>query len=328
MKETLNAIRVALFFLIGLAVIYVVYTTLSRKDFRGSNGYRVTALFNDMSTLSPEDDVRMAGVKIGKVEATELREGKGMAVLSIDKRYSEIPHDSVATISLGNLLGKNYVAIEYGNPASGFLKEGDSLQTRPTASVGAVLEQLNELGRKMNVAADSFSNIGEGPTNLFNKLDAVVEENRGKIATTLANIQQLSQDLRDGKGTLGKLIESDEAHVQLMAAVQEIQLAASDARKMFADVQDLMAKMQQGNGTLGKLLYDDELAQKIDATVSNLQAFSEKLNSGEGTLGKLVNDDELYRELRSMLSQAEQSLNSISDSGPVSAVGAAAGGLF
>jgi phospholipid/cholesterol/gamma-HCH transport system substrate-binding protein len=52
------------------------------------------------------------------------------------------------------------------------------------------------------------------------------------------------------------------------------------------------------------------------------------LNSGEGTLGKLVTDDSLYIELQAMLNKADQALDSMGDSGPITAVGAVSGALF
>ena len=328
MKNSLYAIRVGLFFIIGIALTYAVYLALSRKELNENKGYHVTALFNDMSTLSPNNDVRLAGVKIGRVKETTLQDGKGLAVLIIDPRFDNIPKDSIATISMGNLLGSNFIAIEYGDPKNGFLKDGDSLRTKPTASIAAVLSQLDELGRKLNVAADSFSTIGEGPKNLFGKLNEIIDANRAKIDRIIDNADVITQDVRDGKGTIGKLIESDEAHKDLLAAVEEIRKAAEDARAMIGNVNTTMADLKSGQGVVGKLLYDKEQADKVAAIIENMNAFSQKLNSDQGTLGKLASDDELYRQLRALLSQAQQSLGSVGDSGPITAVGAAANGLF
>ncbi|MBN1403715.1 MAG: MCE family protein [Opitutales bacterium] len=328
MKDALYAIRVGLFFALGLLLTYAVYLALSRKELHAGNGYTISALFTDMSTLSPNDDVRLAGVKIGRVTETNIQGGRGLAVMLIDAKYDAIPKDSVASISMGNLLGGNFVSIEYGNEQSGFLKDGDSLDTKPTASIEAVLSQLNELGRKLNVAADSFADIGEEPKSLFAKLNQIIDDNRSKIDNTLSNLESITTDVREGKGTIGKLIESSEAHDELLATVAEIKGAAEDARKLITEAQGTLDGLKTGEGAIGKLLYDKEAAQKIDNIISNFDEFSAALNSGEGTLGKLATDDELYRQLRALLSQAQQTLGSMSDSGPISAVGAAASGLF
>jgi len=328
MKDRLNAVRVGLFFILGLALTYAVFLSLGRKDLSDKTGYRVNALFNDMSTLSPNNDVRLAGVKIGRVVETTIQDGKGLAVMLIDSKYNNIPADSVATISMGNLLGSNFVSVEWGNPQNGILKEGGRLSTKPTASIGAVLAQLDSLGRKLNVAADSFATIGEGPANLFQKLNDLIDSNRVKIDQSIDNIAAITQDIRDGKGTVGKLIESNQAHDSIIAAVDEIRAAATDARTMIDSASATLEGIRKGDGVAGKLLYDKEMADKLTQIVNNLGEFSAKLNSDKGTLGKLANDDELYRQLRALLSEAQQSLGSMSDSGPISAVGAAANGLF
>ena len=328
MNNTLYAIRVGLFFVVGMALSYGVYLALSRKDLNENKGYHVTALFDDMSTLSPNNDVRLAGVKIGRVKETTLQNGKGLAIIVIDPRFSDIPKDSVAVISMGNLPGSNFVAIQYGDPQSGFLAEGDALQTKPTASIAAVLRQLDELGRKLNVAADSLSSIGEGPRTLFGKLNELIDRNSAKVDRIIDNADAITGDIRNGKGTVGKLIESDEAHQQLIAAVEEIRKAAEDARAMINNVNATVSDLKNGQGVVGKLLYDKEQADKVAEIIGNFNDFSKKLNSGQGTLGKLASDDEIYRQLRALLSQAQQSLGSIGDSGPISAVGAVANGLF
>jgi phospholipid/cholesterol/gamma-HCH transport system substrate-binding protein len=328
MKDTLYTIRVGLFFALGIVLTYAVYLALSRKELYQGEGYSVSALFTDMSTLSPNNDVRLAGVKIGRVLETNIKDGKGVAVLLIDAKYDAIPKDSIASISMGNLLGNNFVAIDYGDPQKGMLKEGDVLETKPTASIGAVLSQLDDLGRKLNVAADSFSSIGEGPANLFSKLNELIDKDRVKLESSLDNLDAITADIRSGKGTLGKLIESNQAHDELLATMQEIRIAATDARKFMQDAQVTMDSLTKGDGVIGKLINDKEAAAKVDNIIANLNNFSEKLNSNEGTLGKLVNDDELYRQLRALLAQAQQTLGSMSDSGPISAIGAAANGLF
>ncbi|HNX04175.1 MAG TPA: MlaD family protein [Opitutales bacterium] len=328
MKERFNAVRVGLFFVLGLILTYAVFLALSRRELHEKGGYRVTAVFSDMSTLSPNNDVRLAGVKIGRVLETNLQDGKGVAVILIDGKYTSIPADSVASISMGNLLGSNFMSIEYGDPKNGILREGGVLQTKPTASIGAVLSQLDSLGRKLNVAADSFSNIGEGPANLFGKLNEMVDRDGPKLDRTIDNLAAITQDIRDGRGTIGKLMSSDEAHTQILAAVEEIRHAAEDARHMIDNANGTLEGIKNGQGVAGKLLYDRETADKLARIIDNLNEFSAKLNSDKGTLGKLAGDDELYRQLRALLSEAQQSLGAMSDSGPISAVGAAANGLF
>ncbi len=83
-----------------------------------------------------------------------------------------------------------------------------------------------------------------------------------------------------------------------------------------------------GKGTLGALVYDETAASDLKATVANFRAVSDKIAKGEGTLGKLINDDALFQTAQSTLKKADRALDSMSDSGPITAVGIVANSLF
>src|SRR5690554_2585733 len=60
MKETLNTVRVGLFFLLGLAVIWVVYEALNEGAVFRAEGFPVNAPFGDVKMLRTGDDVRVS----------------------------------------------------------------------------------------------------------------------------------------------------------------------------------------------------------------------------------------------------------------------------
>lgn len=316
-----------LFFLLGLALLYVVYTVIGSAQLRETEGYHVVARFENLKTLTPGSDVRLAGVRVGTVERTRLDQGEAEALLRIQPDV-QIPADSVATIAMASLLGQNYIALRYGSDGA-TLANGDAIATAPSADLNEVITQVGELGNKLNELADSFSGFGGGEMNeLMSNLNALVTDNRKRVDRSIANLEAITARLNSTEGTIGKLINDEEAYNQLVAAVTEVGQAATEARTMFTDARHVFSRIEQGEGSLGMLLSDETLAEELQESVANLRAFSDKLNSGEGTLGKLVTDDELYRELRAMLQKADQALDTMSDSGPISAVGTAAGALF
>lgn len=327
MHQTLNSIRVALFFLLGLGLIFVVYAVVGQNQWGRGDGYRVVAVFDDIKTLTPGSEVRIAGVRVGEVEKTELVRGQGQAVLLIEHDFA-IPQDSVARIAVASLLGQNYIAVEHGQ-ASTDLQDGDPISTAPTADFNDIINEISALGQKFNQVADSFSGLGgEDMSNLFTNLNGMVEENREQIAQIVDQLDAVTQKLNSTEGTLGRLINDDAAYEELTSMIEEIRLAASDARSTLAQTQGMLAHVQAGEGTIGKLLYDDAIALELETTVQNLNEFSVKLNSADGTLGKLINDDELYYELRAMLQKADQALDTVGDAGPITAVGTVGGALF
>jgi len=195
--------------------------------------------------------------------------------------------------------------------------------------VNEILGEVQKLGEKLNSIADGFSGFGEtGMGDLFTNLNGLVDDNRERFDTVMTNLEELTTKLNRGEGTLGKLINEDGMYTELMSVVGDFRSISEELGDALGPAREIMDKVQAGEGTLGRLLVDDTIARELEATVANMKSFSDKLNSGEGTLGKLVSDDSLYVELRSMLNKADQALDSVGDSGPITAVGAVSGALF
>lgn len=327
MNQTFQSIRVGIFFALGLALIYVVYSVIGSKQIGKSDGYTIIAEFDDIRTLSAGAEVRMAGVLIGEVSRTELVEGRGQVTLQIEDDI-RIPADSVARISMASLLGQNYLDVEYG-PSGEALQDGGQILSEAGADFNDILADIKSLGEKLDGIADSFSGFGgEGMGELFTNLNELVTDNRERFDTVMVNLEDISGQLNSSEGTLGKLINDDEMYNGILTVVEDMKGVQEDMDYALGSARELIEQVQAGEGTLGKLLVDDTIAVELEATIANMREFSEKLNSGEGTLGKLVTDDTLYVELRSMLNKADTALDSMGDSGPITAVGAVSGALF
>lgn len=327
MNNSLQTARVGLFFVMGLALIYVVYSVIGDNRLRARDGFTVDAIFDNISTLTAGADVRVAGVRVGEVQSTGLSSGKARVTLLLHNGVT-IPDDSVASIAIGSLLGQNHISIGFGS-SSRMLAEGDTLNTRPTRDFNAIFDQISDLGEKLSSMADNFAGFGDGSmSDLFTNLNSLVTDNRSKVDGILTNIEQLTAALNSTEGTLGRLINDDAAYNSLIATVESIQAAAEDARKTLQDAGAIIADVRSGQGTIGRLLYDDSIVKEIELAVQNLRGFTDALASGEGTLGKLVTDDELYTRLQSLLRRADEALDSVGDAGPLTVVGAAAGALF
>ena len=327
MNTTFQSIRVGIFFVLGILLIYAVYSVIGSRPVSGEDAVNIIAEFDDIRTLSPGAAVRMAGVRIGEVAATELAEGRGRVTLSVNPEV-KIPSDSVARINMASLLGQNYVSVEYGS-ASDLLGDGDTISAEAGPDLNEILGEVQQLGERLNQVADSFSGMGDtGMGELFTNLNELVTDNRGRFDNVLANLETLTTKLNRSEGTLGKLINEDGMYSELMSVIGELRNASGDMEEALAGARDVIARVQAGEGTLGKLLADDTIAKNLETTMLNFRDFSDKLNSGEGTLGKLVTDDSLYIELQSMLNKADRALDSMGDAGPITAAGAVSNALF
>jgi phospholipid/cholesterol/gamma-HCH transport system substrate-binding protein len=330
MNNTSQTIRVGLFFLLGLALSWITFESLNGGRFFKPRGYTLVAGFANLKGLKTGDEVRMAGVKVGAVLLTRLAAHRVEAVLAIEPD-TKIPADAVASVEQSSLLGSNYLGVTFGTPGGALLQDGGEIRTKPTVDMSEVISQLGTLGSKLEqVIGDIGKSMGSGGVNgnLFQRLDKLVTENGPKITETVSNLQDITAKIKNGEGTMGKLVNDSKVHDELLASVKEIKLAAADARTFLNDTKGIVADVKAGKGTLGVLLYDDATANSIKVTAKNLRELSDKINSGQGTLGKLLADDTMYRDLQGVMKKADRAIDGLGDSGPITAVGVVAGKLF
>lgn len=329
MNNNHQTVRVGLFFILGLALAWITFESLSGGEIFKKEGYRIIAPFANLKGLKTGDDVLMAGVKIGSVADTRLGNQRVEAVLSIDPKV-KIPDDAIASVETSSLLGAQHLAVSFGKSPTA-LKEGSEIQTKNTPDMNEVISQLGSLGAKLEQVADGVSKAlggGEGGSSMFGKIDQLVSENGPKLTETISNLQDITAKIKSSEGTLGKLVNDPKLHDDLLASVGEIKLAATDARTFMSDTKGIVAEVKAGKGALGVLLYDQATADNLRLSVTNLKEVSAKLNSGQGTLGKLLSDDTLYKDVQSTVKKADRMIDGLGDQGPITAVGVAAQSLF
>jgi len=330
MNNTSQSVRVGLFFLLGLALAWITFESLNGGRLFKQKGYTLVAGFANLKGLKTGDEVRMAGVKVGAVSLTRLAPHRVEAILNIDPDI-RIPVDAVASVEQSSLLGSNYLGVTFGTPGGALLQDKDEIKTKPTVDMSEVISQLGSLGSKLEqVVGDIGKSMGGGGENgnLFQRIDKLVTENGPKLTETISNLQDITSKIKNGEGTIGRLVNDPKMHDELVAAVGEIKLAATDARTFMSDAKGIVADVKSGKGTLGVLLYDDATANNLKVTVGNARAISDKIANGQGTLGKLLTDDGLYLSAQSTLKKADRALDGLDDSGPITAVGVVAKSLF
>lgn len=330
MNNMSQNIRVGLFFLLGLALAWITFESLNGGRLFKRAGYTLVAGFANLKGLKTGDEVRMAGVKVGAVELTRLAGHRVEALLAIEPGV-KIPADAIASVEQSSLLGSNYLGVTFGTPGGPQLKDKDEIQTKATVDMSEVISQLGNLGSKLEqVVGEIGKSLGSGGEGggVFQRIDKLVADNGPKLTETISNLQDLSAKIKAGEGTLGKLVNDPKLHDDLLASVTEIKAAAIDARTFMSDAKGIVSDVKGGKGTLGLLLYDEPTASDLKVSLTNLREVSAKLNSGQGTFGKLISDDSLYLGVQSTLRKADRALESLDDSGPITAVGVVAGKLF
>lgn len=286
---------VGLFVLAILLVLAWLSTQMGKLTLKKRPTYTVYAVFNDVSGLDVKTKVKIAGVDVGYVGNIFLKGGKAVVALDIYRQY-KIPKDSVAIIKSKSLLGEKSLEIEYGR-SNQYLHKGDYIaKTISPADIGTLItninkvfnqqnrqniskaiEKISELSEQLNeVVAENRQNIKQAIAN-FNKsmetLSEILKENRKdvklaienarlamqKLNETLENVYFLSNNLKNGKGTLGKLLVDSSLYNNIDNASSHIK--------------NIAAKIDTGKGTLGKLVNNDEAYNNLNATLRSIREY-------------------------------------------------------
>lgn len=119
-----------------------------------SDGYAVTARFDNIGGLKVRSPVKLGGVLIGRVTDIGLDQDdfRALVTMRLSKKYNKLPADSSATVNTAGLLGEQYLSVEPGGDEE-LLKNGDEIVITQSA---LVLEDL--IGKFMFSKADEEAN--------------------------------------------------------------------------------------------------------------------------------------------------------------------------
>jgi virulence factor Mce-like protein len=139
-------------------------------------GYRVEVQFPEATQLAQEADVRISGVKVGRVKNKQPNETTGLTdtIIEIDARYAPIPKDTRAILRQKTLLGETYVELTPGTAAGaqGMLRDGGRLpagQVAETVELDEVLRTFDpETRRRFSVWLDQQGQAVQGQAKEIN----------------------------------------------------------------------------------------------------------------------------------------------------------------
>jgi len=162
--------------IIGLIVISVLVYFAFTKSIPFTHGYRVNAYFNNAANIQPNAQVRIAGVKVGRVEKVERGEGSTTkVVLELDDTARPVRTDATAKIRFRIFLeGNPFVELQPGTPGAPEIESEGSI---PVAQTGGPV-QLDQLLSAVN--SDARKGLELLFTEIGNALNTVgtPEENK------------------------------------------------------------------------------------------------------------------------------------------------------
>jgi phospholipid/cholesterol/gamma-HCH transport system substrate-binding protein len=193
---------------IALAVALVLGTVfLVRQVFLKPN--TITAYFPTATAIYPGDEVRVSGVKVGKIDSLTPEGTRTKMIMKID-RGVPIPADAKAVIIAQNLVAARYVQLTpaYRSGGGPKMRDGAVISQDRTAvpvewdEVKTQLMRLaTDLGPKSGVSGTSLSRFLDSSANALNG-------NGDKLRQTLAQLSGAARIFAEGSGNIVDIIKN------------------------------------------------------------------------------------------------------------------------
>ncbi|MCU1264804.1 MAG: hypothetical protein JWM21_1122 [Acidobacteria bacterium] len=278
---SLSELRVGLLVLVSIVILVLLILNASGDINPFAKKLHLKARFGDANGLREGSEVRLAGVRVGKVDKITLlppsdvpnapRVEASLVISStIDGRPAteRIRTDSTAQQGSPSLLGNEML-----------------INITPGTALGQPVKDYAILPSSSSNTVNDFATSG---TDLAQRLSKLSDE-----------ISIIVRNVKEGKGTVGHLFNDESLYNNLNTTIRE--------------TEDLMVQIRSGQGSAGKFVNDPALYNNANEIAKNLKLLSDDLRSGKGTAGKLLNDDEFYNRINHIADRVDTSVDQIND---------------
>ena len=201
-------LKVGIFVFVGLVILMIF--VLSIGDIKTAlSAYRVHFVFNFINGVKIGSPVRFAGVDIGdirKINFIILAPGEKPKVELIGwiNRDIRIPRDSQVWVNTLGMLGEKYIEIMPGKDFSSVVQEDE----RMTGNDPFAMQEFGELAKSVTTKLD--------------KTLTGVEEVTLSLKGLSENINDGITRIKNGEGTVGKIMYTDRLYNELEALIIDI----------------------------------------------------------------------------------------------------------
>lgn len=294
MEQNFKNIRLGLFVIIGtLFLVMALYFIGNNQNLFGSN-FTVHAVFKNVSGLQKGNNVRFSGINVGTVRDIEMINDTSVLVSFILKEEMNqfIRRDAIASLGTDGLLGNRIINIIPGEGGDRLISDGDTLQV--------------------------YHGIDE------DEMFSLLERTNYNVAVITNNLVDILKDVKDGKGTVGRLISDSTLANDINETISNLNASSKRAVEILEELDRNIANVSEGKGTVGMLLNDTTLAnninqifEEIHASTSNVEQISRdirelvtQIQSSSGLTGSVISDSTMVNSLEESLENIRQGTES------------------
>lgn len=247
-------------------------------------GATYQAEFSEAAGLKPTNEVRVAGVKVGKVTGVELEGDR--VVVSFQVKDAWLGDNTSASIQIKTILGQKYLALDPGGTEA--LDPDDRIPLDRTVAPYDVINAFSS-------AATTLGDIDTDQlASSFETLSQAFSETPDDIRASLDGVSRLSQTVASRDEELKKLLEATSGVSQVLADRN------TEFTKLLADGALLLGELNTRQQAISQLLDGTKrLSTQLSAlVVENQEQIGPALENLRGVVQILQdNNDNLDRAI-------------------------------
>lgn len=303
MNITGPAIKLGIFLVISALITAALFVIVGDLRFGATKTYR--AQFTSVSGLRTGDDVKLAGVVVGKVTGVDVvdvgagRSAMGAEIaMDVDSDVA-VTKATNANVKYKNLIGDRYVELKTDPAGDARARQVDSVipltQTRPALDMDALVNGFKPLltgvnPDQTNRLSTALVSVLNGRTDDIGELITQVGELGKTIADRDATIGSVVTDLNT---VLGTVSDRRAAFGNMIGQLQRLMSGLADDRMTIVDgLENIDAATTQLDGLVSEVRPD------LTADISHLRGLAKNLNDNTSTINMLLTKlPEAYRLL-------------------------------
>jgi phospholipid/cholesterol/gamma-HCH transport system substrate-binding protein len=208
-------------------------------------GYRVKIAFPEATQLGLEADVRVAGVRVGKVREKELDPDghRTLATVEIERKYAPLRRTAKAILRQKTLLGETYIELTPGDPGSPTLPEGATLrnsQVKPTVELDEIFTAFDPRTRAafqswQQDLAKSYEGRGQDLSDAFGNLPTFATDATALLKILDEEGDPLQRLVRDTGNVFAALTQDEGALSGVITNSQRVFSATASQNESLAE---------------------------------------------------------------------------------------------
>lgn len=274
MKSTKALIGFSLFVALTVVLTYTVWSTLQRSVAGSTHSY--SALFTDVLGLRVGDDVRMAGVRVGRIDKIDFTDDYTARVDFRIEARQHLTDTTKALVRYQNLIGQRYIALAAGKDAGVAVAPGSQIpltRTEPSFDVSSLLsgfeplfsvlqpDQINSLSETLiqalqgnEISLSALITQAAELANTFGQRDEILGDVLGNLSAVLSGLAHRSGELETLITQTRSLMDGLYAEGQtLKSSVDRVAGATDSLVTLIGQVKPGMAQAQR-NATEGVMM--------------------------------------------------------------------------